>query len=67
MVRKSMRAPEILARCSKVFAFMPIKGFSVGLEYFDHEVLGFGINMDIGIFRATWYKDVETDDFEDEE
>jgi hypothetical protein len=42
---------------------MWIHGFSVGLEYFDREEYGFGINCDLGIFRITWYKDL-TDDGE---
>ena len=33
-----------------------IKGIAVGLEYFDDEDMGFGINMDLGIFRLTWFR-----------
>lgn len=41
-----------------MFQFGLIKGFSVGLEYDDHEVFGFVVNCDVGIFRFTWFKDI---------
>ena len=44
-----------------------IKGASVGLEYFDNETLGFGVNADIGLLRVTWYKDIELVDEDEEE
>jgi hypothetical protein len=49
--------------------FTLIKGVSCGLEYFDHSLFGFGVNLDLGIFRLTWYKDVgySEDETEDEQ
>ena len=41
-----------------------IFGFSVGIEYFDDEQFGFGINLDLGILRITWFRDVTFDDEE---
>lgn len=35
-----------------------IKGLSLGMEYVDHEEYGFVINIDLGVFRVTWYKDI---------
>lgn len=67
MVRRNMRARPDTARYFKMVAFMPIKGLSFGLEYFDHAVFGFGVNLDLGILRCTWYKDVEMMDEDEEE
>jgi hypothetical protein len=39
-----------------------IHGLSFGLEYFDRDDIGFGINIDAGILRLTWYKDIVIDD-----
>ena len=39
-----------------------IQGLAVGLEYFSDEEMGFGINLDLGIIRFTYYFDIETDD-----
>jgi hypothetical protein len=50
-----------------MFTMMPIKGVSIGLEYFDREDLGFGINADLGVLRVTWYKDVRIIEDEDDE
>lgn len=36
-----------------------IKGVSVGLEYDDDEDIGFFVNVDLGVFRVTWYKNLE--------
>lgn len=49
-----------------MFTFKFITGLSVGLEYFEHEVIGFGVNLDLGIFRVTWYRDIEPDDLDEE-
>ena len=48
-----------------MFAFMLIHGFSVGLEYFDRDEYGFGVNADLGILRVTWYKDIRPMDDEE--
>lgn len=42
--------------------FQWIKGLAFGLEYADIEELGFVINIDLGIFRATFYADVEPEE-----
>lgn len=39
-----------------------IHGLSVGLEYVDTEELGFIVNLDLGIVRFTWYRDLEDDE-----
>lgn len=46
-----------------MITMMLIRGLSFGLEYFDRDDYGFGINVDLGLLRVTWYRDVE---FEDE-
>jgi hypothetical protein len=40
-----------------VFGF--VKGLCFGIEYDEHEDIGFVINLDLGIFRVTWYRDLE--------
>ncbi len=42
-----------------MIAYQLIQGLSVGMEYVDDEDLGFIVNMDLGILRITWYKDME--------
>jgi len=42
-----------------------IYGLSLGLEYFNSELSGFGINLDLGFIRFTYYTDY--DGSEDEE
>lgn len=42
-----------------MFTIQLITGLSVGFEYLDDEELGFIINIDLGILRITWYKDIE--------
>lgn len=44
-----------------MFQLKLIKGLSVGLEYVDTEKMGFIVNMDLGIFRITWYRDLIDD------
>jgi len=39
-----------------MLAFSFILGVAFGLEYFDSEDMGFGINLDLGIFRFTWFQ-----------
>jgi hypothetical protein len=41
-----------------------IHGLSVGIEYFDDEQAGFGVNLDLGIFRFTWFRDLIEDDMQ---
>lgn len=51
-----------------MIVFQVIHGLSVGLEYFDREVYGFGINLDLGFIRVTWYRDIRlTGEGDDEE
>jgi hypothetical protein len=45
-----------------MISFNFIHGLSVGLEYSDTEDLGFIVNLDLGIFRLTWFRDLEIDD-----
>lgn len=40
-----------------------IKGFSVGIEYYDDEDAGFLVNADLGLIRITWYKDLDPTDW----
>lgn len=35
-----------------------VRGLSVGLEYVDSEDLGFIVNLDLGLLRITWYRDL---------
>jgi hypothetical protein len=44
-----------------MFTFQFIKGLSVGLEYVEAEEIGFVVNVDLGIFRVTWYRDLIED------
>jgi hypothetical protein len=50
-----------------MFQFSFIKGASLGLEYFDSQIFGFGLNLDLGILRVTWYKDVHIVEAEQED
>lgn len=65
MVVKSFHARREPASTSKeikdMFVFQWIKGIACGLEYFEHEEFGFGVNLDLGILRCTWYRDIEMD------
>lgn len=36
-----------------------IYGLSVGLEYFNTEEIGFGVNLDLGFIRFTYFMDYE--------
>lgn len=36
-----------------------IKGLCIGLEFDETEEWGFIINLDLGFFRVTWFKDLE--------
>ena len=48
-----------------MLVFQFIKGLSLGLEYVEHEEMGFIVNLDFGIIRCTWYRDlIELDDEE---
>jgi hypothetical protein len=42
-----------------MIVFNWIKGCSVGIEYDEHDDIGFVINLDLGFFRFTWYRDLE--------
>jgi hypothetical protein len=42
-----------------MIGFSLITGVAFGLEYFQDEEIGFGINLDLGIFRFTWFRDIE--------
>jgi hypothetical protein len=44
-----------------MFQLQLIKGLSVGLEYADTEEVGFIVNLDLGILRVTWYRDLVED------
>ena len=39
-----------------------IKGLSFGFEYVDHEEYGFIVNLDLGILRFQYFKDIEMDE-----
>lgn len=41
-----------------VIVFDWVRGLSVGLEYVDSEDLGFIVNLDLGLLRITWYRDL---------
>lgn len=43
-----------------------ITGLSFGIEYFDSELVGFGINIDLGFLRCTWYRDAVDEEDEEE-
>lgn len=47
-----------------ILQVMPIKGFSVGIEYDEREDFGFIINCDLGLLRFTWFKDLDVEDEE---
>lgn len=44
-----------------------INGLCFGLEYSEDEELGFIVNLDLGVFRILWFKDVELEDEDSEE
>jgi hypothetical protein len=44
-----------------MFQLQWIYGLSVGLEYMDTEEVGFIVNLDLGILRVTWYRDLVDD------
>ena len=50
-----------------MFVFQWITGLSIGLEYVERKELGFIVNLDLGIIRLTWYRDlVAVEDDEDD-
>ena len=42
-----------------MFIIQWIHGLSLGIEYVEHETYGFIVNIDVGIVRVTWYRDIE--------
>jgi hypothetical protein len=44
--------------------FSLIKGLSFGIEYDDHPVFGFVINMDVAFLRCTYFASLVEDDSE---
>lgn len=47
-----------LMRDTVMLVFDWVRGLSVGLEYVDSEDLGFIVNLDLGLLRITWYRDL---------
>jgi hypothetical protein len=44
--------------------FSFIKGLSFGIEYDDHPIFGFIVNVDAAFLRCTYFHDIVEDDSE---
>lgn len=49
---------------SGIIQIAPIYGLSFGLEYDEREEIGFLINVDLGLLRITWFRDIEPEELD---